>query len=307
MYYLGYDGGGTKSAFLLVNEKMETVAETELKVVDYPEEDPFPSMLSDGIKEITGRAGITPGDIAFACFAITAYGELPEISRAMEDAVRETLGHDRFLCCHDGVGAWAGSLELTPGINLIAGTGTVAYGRDDAGNEARAGGWGFFCGDEGSAYWLGRRLLSLYTKEADGRLPKGAVYKRVRESFAIESDFAFRHGLCEEIWKDRTQVAGLQKILLQAALDGDEAAADAYRAAAGELAEIVICALKKLVFTRGTAVPVSYSGGVFHAGSLILTPLAEALDEYGVRLVKPLHSPVYGAALMAVSSSASAR
>ena len=305
MVFLGYDGGGSKCAFLLVDENLNVLAEKELRIVDYPEESNlFAAMIRDGILAVAEEAGITAGEISFSCFAITGYGELAEQDRTMEADIREILGNDRFYCCHDGVGAWAGSLDLMPGINLIAGTGTVAYGRDRFGNEGRVGGWGFFCGDEGSAYWLGRRLLSIYTKEADGRLPSGAAYRCVREEFCIESDFAFRYGLCEEIWRDRAKVADLQRVLLKAAKEGDPAAVEAYRDAAHELAQIVTCLIGKLDFgTAGSGaeaeIPVSYSGGVFHAGELVLGPLEEELGPHGVKLVEPVHAPVYGAALLA--------
>ena len=62
-----------------------------------------------------------------------------------------------------------------PGILLIAGTGSVAFGRGPAGEEARTGGWGPVCGDEGSGAWIGRRSLSVVTAASDGREPETAL------------------------------------------------------------------------------------------------------------------------------------
>ena len=67
---------------------------------------------------------------------------------------------------NDSVVGWAGSLGLSSGINLVAGTGSIAYGRNDAGEEARAGGWDERFSDEGSCYWLGMKSLELFQKKA---------------------------------------------------------------------------------------------------------------------------------------------
>ena len=78
---------------------------------------------------------------------------------------------------NDSVVGWAGSLGLSSGINLVAGTGSIAYGRNDAGEEARAGGWDERFSDEGSCYWLGMKSLELFSKESDGRAEKALFWR----------------------------------------------------------------------------------------------------------------------------------
>ena len=76
--------------------------------------------------------------------------------------------------------AGGGSLACRAGINLVAGTGAIGFGKDSFGKTARSAGWGYFCGDEGSAYWLGKQLISIFGKEADGRKAKTPLYDIVR-------------------------------------------------------------------------------------------------------------------------------
>ena len=192
---------------------------------------------------------------------------------------------------------WAGSLGLSSGINLVAGTGSIAYGRNDAGEEARAGGWDERFSDEGSCYWLGMKSLELFSKESDGRAEKGALLEIFRNRFELKCDFDIIDIFNRRYRNDRTKIAGLQKYLLEAAQKGDLEAVKMYEIAADELAMIVGSVYRKLKFGEGTLV--SYSGGLFHAGEFILGPLRERLKTEGVRLCAPKYTPVEGASLLA--------
>ena len=70
--------------------------------------------------------------------------------------------------------SWAGSLACEDGISVIAGTGSMAYGEYE-GRSARAGGWGELIGDEGSAYWIAREGMNLFSRMSDGRAPRGPL------------------------------------------------------------------------------------------------------------------------------------
>ena len=306
MYYLGYDGGGSKCAFVIADENGCVLSSVILKRSDYTKEPctvyyPFAKMLADGTELVCKEAGIQISDLSRACLTITGYGELSTHDEIFEAAVREIFGDVPVDCCHDSVGGWAGSLACCPGINLIAGTGSVAYGRTAKEDGCRAGGWGFFCGDEGSGYWLGRKLLSLFTKEADGRLPRGRIYEIIRASFQVTSDFDFRYGAAAALENDRAGVAMLQKLLLQAAQEGDPRAINLYQEAAGELALLVESLVQRLPFPSGEPIRVSYGGGVFQAGEFLLAPLRKRLADCGAELVPPLLSPVLGAVLLAIT------
>ena len=158
-------------------------------------------------------------------------------------------------------------------------------------------GWDDGFSDEGSCYWLGKKALELFSKESDGRVKKGKLLEIFRYNFNLKNDFDLID-IFDEVYKNnRTKTAELQKLLLQAAMQGDEEAIRLYEAAAEELALIIGAVYRKLEFSGDTIV--SYSGGLFHAGDFILKPLVRKLEENGICLCPPKYSPVQGAALLA--------
>lgn len=299
MYYLGVDGGGTKTAFILIDEKGKVPAYLTKSTCHYIQAgiENFEIVLREGIEKLCELALIDISDIKYSFLGLPAYGENVDDIPGLEKIVRDILNSERFRCGNDVEAGWAGSLACQPGINLVGGTGAIGFGRDDKGNSARASGWGYFCGDEGSAYWLGRKVISLFGKEADGRMERTPIYNIVRESFNIERDLDFITVVYDELEMKRDKIAGLALLLDKAAEEGDENAIKYYREAAYEHSLTVKALLNKLEFNQDKEILVSYSGGVFKAGSHILEPLKEFIDCDQLKLIKPILEPVTGAAL----------
>lgn len=302
MFYLGVDGGGTKTTFVLINDRGQIISHTTKGSSYYIQIhfDNFQKVLAEGINEVCTRAGIKIHEINFAFFGLPAFGEIAKDIPIIEAIIKDILKNQRFKCGNDVEAGWAGSLACRPGINLVAGTGSIGFGRDSFGNTARAGGWGEFCGDEGSAYWLGKRLISLFGKEADGREAKTPIYDIVRNHFGISRDFDLISIVYDVLKLKRDEIAKLALLVFQAAGQGDPKALALYHEAAYENSLTVKSLLHQLHFDRGSDIPVSYSGGVFKAGEFILAPLKKFLDEEPVRLITPALLPVTGAALYAM-------
>lgn len=296
MYFLGIDGGGTKTEFLLVDEKGGLVSQKRSGTISYRQIGMTACirLLKDIIHSMT--EGLE--DEVGICLAFPNWGESRANDAFFTKHLDEISSHPIWVV-NDSAAGWAGSLALSPGINLVAGTGSIAYGRKEDGKWARSGGWSDAFSDEGSCFWLGKKTLELFSKESDGRAEKGSLFTLMREYFQLESDMDLIDIFENTLGNNRTKVADLQKILLKAAIEGDEAAKNLYQEAASELALIVSAVYDKLEF-EGT-VPVSYSGGLFHAGDLILHPFQEKLAGKKIRLQKPRFSPVQGAVLLAAS------
>lgn len=307
MYYLGVDGGGTKTAFEVVDGDGKILSLVKTETCNYIQigKDRFGEVIGQGAAAACAQAGIRPEDLAYACVGIPSFGEISRDTPELEQIVRGLFPKGRVECVNDVVVAWAGSLGCKPGINLLAGTGSMGYGRNAAGREARAGGWGYFCGDEGSAYWLGKKFVEYFGKEADGRLPKGAVYSIARKSYDFDADFDFIQIVYENLGLRRNEIAKLQLLLCRAAEQGDPCAVESYRQAAEELGLILSTLIDELGFAPGETIPVSYSGGVFKAGALIMQPLREWMRSKGknISFAPPKLSPVSGAALYALRQS----
>lgn len=302
MYYLGIDSGGTKSAFLLGDETGRIYARYTgpACTVLADGEAGIRRVVEEGVRAVCAKANITPDDIACLGLGISGYGEGETAEIEPYNACAAVLSADRVICRCDTYVGWAGSLLCEPGINVIAGTGSVVYGVNGEGKEVRTGGWGCWdagC-DEGSCTWHGQQLIQEWTKQADGRRPRTQLYTLFREHFGVTNDEFFIHALNVDIATGHN-LAELQRLLKTIWESGDPAAAEIYERGAEELWRGVQVTADKLGLT-GTNYPVSYSGGLFKAGACALEPLRRRVEQGGARLVDPVFSPEVGALIMAI-------
>ncbi|HEX6397133.1 MAG TPA: BadF/BadG/BcrA/BcrD ATPase family protein [Steroidobacteraceae bacterium] len=300
-YFLGVDGGGTKTRFALISQR-KLVAEAQLGTSYHPDVglDGVGDVLAEGVVQVLSRAGIDASQVAHAFFGLPAYGEDSHATPVLRALPATILGHERYTCDNDMVCGWAGSLGAEDGINVVAGTGSIGYGQR-RGRAARAGGWGEAFSDEGSAYWIAMQGLNAYSRMSDGRLPRGPLYTLVNESLNLEDDLE----LCAQVYgpgaRSRGELAQLSPLVGKAAALGDPAAREIYVRAGQELAQIAIALRQKLGYEPGEVVKLSYSGGAFSAGDLLIAPFRAALTHAGAPfdICQPLYDPHFGAALYA--------
>lgn len=300
--FLGMDGGGTKTAFLLTDGEGTTLAESRQPTCYWF--DAGTGLVGDvvraGVDAVTSAAGIIPADITFAYFGIPGHGESSRDTPVLDALPAAVLGHDRYSCGNDMVGGWAGSLAGRDGVNVIAGTGSMAYG-ERGGSTHRVGGWSEVFGDEGSAYWVAVQGLNAFSRMADGRLPRGPLHALVRERVGVTEDLDLIGVVMDEWGADRGTVADLAKVVVAAADAGDDAADEILHRAATELTTLVGTTVRALAFPAGEAVPVSYSGGLFRA-LRFREAFASALsaENTALELVEPRHDPTVGSVLVAM-------
>lgn len=300
--YLGVDSGGSKTAFVLADADGRIAARHAAGGGNFLRRAhaEVETMIETGAREVCRMAGIVPGEIAYAAFGFPGYGETETSAAELDALCARALGMDRVLCTNDAVIAWAGSLALSPGINIIAGTGANCYGRAADGREARTSGWGAYC-DEGSGQWIGNQAVGIFTKQADGRMPKTPLYDIFRAHFELDDDLMFCHTLNRELAEHSSELAKLQLLVLKAYDQGDPHAQAIYARGGEELWLAIRTTAEKLGFEDG-AYRVSYSGGVFGAGERILGPLGACAAGHA-ELVAPRFSPVLGAVLMAYQAA----
>lgn len=306
-YYIGIDGGGTKTDFILCNEAGKILAGRRYGSASHKQIGVrgVVELLRGGIRGLLEEAGIadavkTSGDAPFyGCFGMPMYGEFPEYDRQIEADIKRELAFYHIRVVNDAQAGWAGSLGMQPGINVVAGTGSIGFGVNEEGKTAKAGGWSEFFSDEGSCNWIGRRTVEYFAKEADERLPKGALYYLVKAHLQLTRDMEIIEKIEEEYAPSRDKMASLQLILKEAALAGDVAASYLYEEAAEELS-LIVGGVYRQLFDERTCL-VSCSGGLFLAGDCILVPFQKKLAEYPVTLIPPRLDPARGALLLASS------
>lgn len=301
--YLGVDGGGTKTKFVLCDETGRILAENTQPTCHYLQRglDSVTQVLRDGLSALCADSGTAPEDIAHAFVGCAGYDDVEEDKVPIEKAVAKGLPGTPHMVGNDSENAMAGALGGACGINLIAGTGSIGCGRNEAGAFLRCGGWHHgLLGDEGSGYWISIHLLWEFTRQSDGRTEQTPLYDAVRQALSLQSDGEVIKRVVEQWGMDRTKIAALSPLAGTLYAAGDPCAAAILEEGAEELASIASALYRKLGFT-GT-VPVSYTGGVFKMGAPILNPLERHLSNNHMRLTAPLLPPDRGALILALQA-----
>lgn len=303
MYFLGIDGGGTKTQFTLVDQAGNIIAETTSDTIYFLSIglDSVCEILNAGIDLILKKSRISSTEIKATCIGLPGFGDVGSNEKELTEVIRQNLPIENILIFNDAKLGWAGSLACNSGINIVAGTGSIAYGVDDEFNENRSGGWGYqIGGDEGSAYWIGSRLIEAFTKQSDGRHEKTLLYGKLKESLNLNKDFQILDILLNKSKSIRKEMAAFSIFACQMASAGDPVAIGIFEDAAKELFLLVKSLKQRMEFKE--PVRVSYSGGVFNSGTLILQSFQTYLKSINAVLEKPQFTPSIGACLLACKS-----
>lgn len=262
----------------------------------FPAKDGQPKPGSSG--PISPAARTLTDRIAGVCFGVPNYTEVASMDVLVEAVVYEIFPWECTLIVNDSEVGWAGSLGMEPGINLVSGTGSISFGKNRAGKTASVGGWSDFFSDEGSCHWLGIKCLELFSKEADGRLPRERLYDLVMEHFDMKSGKDIIRIVDEVFRPHRGKLASLQRILAESARQGDSNAISAYEQAADELILIAKATARTLEMEEGD-IDIACSGGLFNRRSPVLAVMKRKLSENGMRWIAPRFLPHQGALLLA--------
>lgn len=298
--FLGADGGQSHSIAVLADREGRVLGIGRAGSCNHFDEpggpERFRSALTQIISDAFAEAGRPLQALASACFGLTgAWEHAPAVVRAI-------LPVGQLIAVEDTVTAQAGAFAAGPGIVVIAGTGSVAYGQDDAGKTARAGGWGYLMGDEGSGYDIGQRSLRAAAQAQDGRGPATFLVDLIPAHFGLPTLEAV------QTWVyagrlTRTDIAGLTLLTAAAAAPHNDPVARAIFAEAGQaLAATAQAVARQLDWSVPRVSPV---GGVFKAGPLILEPFSRSLRQLLPQAVMqpPRYPQVLGALLLALQAA----
>jgi glucosamine kinase len=307
-YYLGIDGGGSKTSCAVGDESslLATVTAgpsniTRVGVSSARE------ALHRVIHDACLAANVDPKQLKQACIGIAGAGR-EETAAAVRNIVKEVL-----RCEIEVVGdmqiAVAAAFGGGPGVIVIAGTGSIASGRNASGETARAGGWGFAISDEGSAHWIGRTAVSAVLRALDETAGPGKNAQIIADELPLFRAFTAAwkvHSLDEFV---RTANAGPDfSLLFPAVLDAAHARdplAEAVLRQAGEeltrLAGMVARHLFGDVKASPIEIPVAMVGGVFRHSALVRGVFENGLRtvDSRLRLTPQVIEPVIGALQMA--------
>lgn len=299
-YFLGIDGGGTKTHAVITTSAYKVIGEG-FSGASNPVRTGFETAvahISEAVQQACKQAGIKLNDITAGCAAIAGIGH-PIHYHTMQDALDRRLGIDHLELVTDARAALEGALDGNPGVVLIAGTGSIAMGMNQARDVARSGGWGPTLGDEGSGYDIARQALKAVAAAFDGRAPQTLLTERICEQLGITSAKDLP-GVIYTSEEDSTQIASLARLVAEAAQAGDPVARAILAQAGRDLGELAVSVIHKLGLESKTF-RVAYVGSVFNAGDCVLAPLRAAVNRVApqAEIGLPLRPPEIGAVKLA--------
>jgi glucosamine kinase len=192
--------------------------------------------------------------------------------------------------------AFYGAFGDGPGILLISGTGSIAWGRAEDGRVARVGGWGHFIGDEGSGYAIGLDALRRVARHADGRAPHTYLQKMVQEHVKVERVEELVHWALRA---NKADVAGLATVVARAVEQGDAVAGEILVRAVEDLESHVEAILEKLGPWQQPP-RLALAGGLLRPGRALRAPLMTLLEKYRLSVLERPGDPALGAARRAL-------
>ena len=295
--YLGIDGGQSSTKALLADETGHVIgrghggpcnhagsAEGRAK---------FLSAVGDCLRGAFRGAGLDPNSAHFTSVCLGLSGG----SEDKEAYAKELIRSDRYKFTHDAEIALLGGTGGQPGIIIIAGTGSIAFGRNAEMETARAGGWGYIFGDEGGGFDLARQALRRALQYEEGWGASTVLRQALLEVSGASSAHALLHYFYNQF--DRQQIAVYAKLVTDAASQGDRIAMEVLDTAVKDLSRYV-SAVHHQLFPVSEAVPIVYVGGVFQSDFLVAKFKQYMHSKIGCPATAPLLSPAAGALLEAL-------
>jgi len=304
-YYIGLDGGGTKTVCLLGSERGEVLARGVAGPSNHNTVglEQAQAALKTCICDAIDKHGPRFHDIE--SIAIGMSGIDRPADRALITEIIDKLGL-RFrlrLVDNDASIALAGATHGQPGVVIICGTGSIAFGMNSKGERRRSSGWGPVLGDEGSGYDIGRQAMIAALRDADGRGHATILRRMLIEHLQLSSI----ENLVGKVYGERmpaNEIAALAPLVFTAASKDDDVATKILANAGKELAEAAVAVIHKLGLGE-TEFDVALVGSVFKSTGILKDVLIEMIYRSAplAKVIAPRFEPVVGALIMAYKNS----
>ncbi len=297
-HVLGVDGGGSATRTVIISTEGEALATAKAgpsNPITIGAERALANIL-EAVDEASARCGVHE----FLASRLGVAGtDLSRLRQELLDGMRPSFGDTAIFS--DAASALAGGTGCRPGVVVIAGTGSIAYGENRLGETARAGGWGWRLGDEGSGYTIGLKAIMAALRAHDGRGPETVLKQKIVSHLRLGRiediiDWVYEPG------REPRDVAYLVPLVREAEAEGDEAAALVMAEAGAELGFVANAVIRRLGMSG--EFPVSLNGGVFKQSSVYTIAFEEVVrrEAPGCALIKPRMPPLLGSGLLALRS-----
>ncbi|MEO8349841.1 MAG: BadF/BadG/BcrA/BcrD ATPase family protein [Acidobacteriota bacterium] len=297
-HVLGIDAGGTKTRALFADAagrvlgsalgggaNLRTHGELEVEKV-----------LHQLIEEASAGAAALPDAVALGI----AGSDRPADEAVLRGILRRIGFRERVVITNDARIAFVAGSADRVGLALVCGTGSIAWGRNRAGEIARSGGWGWHLGDEGSGFWIGERAIREVLRAVDGRGPATSLDRALSEHFEIARPEQILYAIYDREFP-RTRVAKFAPRVEEAALAGDAVAAAILSDASAELVRAAMSVRDRLRLEEATY-DVVLSGGTFAAVPGLAAKVARSLETPRAAVSMLSVEPATGAVRLAIEA-----
>jgi N-acetylglucosamine kinase-like BadF-type ATPase len=296
-YFLGVDGGQSSTLAVIGDSDGHIAGWATAGPCNHVAQSESRAKFIRVLRECVGQAAVRAGiDAERPLFRAACLGMSggPDDKTAL---LSEVFDSDHTIVTHDAGIALSGAMSGEPGVIVIAGTGSIAYGRNSADEDARAGGWGYIFGDEGGAFDIARQALRATLREHEGWGPRTALTPALLEAIGAPDANDALHRFYTEQWP-RQRVAELARIVDSIAQSGDPAAIAILQTAAQNLA-MLAGSVRRQLWPETESTRIAWTGGAFN--SAILRERFRMLLELedSVSVTAPAHSPAMGALFIA--------
>lgn len=297
-FYLGIDGGQTATTAVICDEAGSLLGVGRAGPADHVWE---PGGVARARRAVTGSvsrawraAGARPVTFEAAFLGMTGGNE-----RTVA-AIRRSVRARQFRLENDAVTALACTTEGKPGVVVIAGTGTIAYGENARGRTETASGWGYLLGDEGGGFWIARQAIAAACRGHDGRGERTALEGLLLEAAGVDGLWEL-HRLIYSGRMSRAEMAGLAAVAPRAAARGDRAARRVLVQAGRELGLAAGVVARKLGMARGR-LRVGMVGGVFGGSEEVRRDFRREVRRHAPRaeFSEARFAPAVGSVLLAL-------
>lgn len=277
---VGLDGGGTKVNVAVADLDGKvlgggTAGPCNIAAMSAP--DAFKSARAACLAALVS-AGKLPEDVVAVCAGVAG---VSHAERRVEFAalVQELFPNARVAVDPDYAIAFTGATGGAPGIVVIAGTGSVAYGENGAGLGHKTGGYGYLIDDSGSGYGVGREALDAVLRAADKSGPPTVLLERILDALAIDEVGAIVPGVYGGAIT-RVKIAALATVVADAAdVDADPVAQSILGRAGSSLATLAITIAAEIFPAAADPFPIAMVGSLWKAGNSITVPFIRAIRD----------------------------
>lgn len=289
-YYLGVDGGGTKTEALVANQNGVIIGagKSGSSNPHFVGKNMALSALVDAVS--TAIRSINMMDVAKAVICVPGM-------REYKNELAENIGidSDKLFVHADEQNAFVAALGKEYGVVVLAGTGSFVMGINKDGNSDVIGGWGPIIGDPGSGFWIAVRALQAVANEYDGFLGHTVLTDKIKAYYSIETISALKRVVSAD------NVSHIAVLVKEAALEGDKIAESIIKEAGVELAKMASAVITRLGLDHADY-SLALTGGISNFGELIMKPFINTLrtSHRNIKIKEPLFPPVIGSVMLAM-------